>query len=335
MRLIPWQTAPVPVDIVSDGLRPMDVRRDLIGVTELVGLAFKEELRNAGRNPKEELWIVRRSMPFVWLLATLSPRFRDAFLGYVWMERGRVVGNVSLTRLDRSSRHWMIGNVAVNPEYRRRGIARRLTQRAIWHCEAHGANRVSLEVRRGNVAAQALYESMGFQQTDCHTKFELSNVPNVVPGVVIGVSLRPIRPHDYAQVRRLRISAERRGPAPMAPAPKTVSFLDWWEYLADAVNGSAALSWVAERDGIVLGYVSVSAGPSSIRHLRYYVHSLGRGLVESALTGAALRHLHGRRLRVRVEVQSDYEDLVAALQSYGFEPLETLDRMTLDLEHAR
>ncbi len=55
-----------------------------------------------------------------------------------------------------------ISNVAVAPEYRRRGIADALISALIARCEALALAFVTLEVRRGNAGAVALYKKHGF-----------------------------------------------------------------------------------------------------------------------------------------------------------------------------
>lgn len=55
-----------------------------------------------------------------------------------------------------------ISNVAVAPEYRRRGIADALIAALTVRCEALSLAFVTLEVRRGNAPAIALYEKHGF-----------------------------------------------------------------------------------------------------------------------------------------------------------------------------
>jgi ribosomal-protein-alanine N-acetyltransferase len=56
-----------------------------------------------------------------------------------------------------------ITTIAVRPEYRRRGHARSLIGAALAACP--NASHVHLEVRPNNVAALALYESLGFSKT--------------------------------------------------------------------------------------------------------------------------------------------------------------------------
>ncbi|HAM63796.1 MAG: ribosomal-protein-alanine N-acetyltransferase [Firmicutes bacterium GWF2_51_9] len=48
--------------------------------------------------------------------------------------------------------------------HRRQGIARRLMEYGLRHAFQSGAERISLEVRVGNIAAITLYESFGFQR---------------------------------------------------------------------------------------------------------------------------------------------------------------------------
>ena len=55
-------------------------------------------------------------------------------------------------------------NIAVSPEYRRRGVAQSLVEALEQHLRAKGAYQLTLEVRVSNAPAIALYEKLGFQQ---------------------------------------------------------------------------------------------------------------------------------------------------------------------------
>ena len=58
-----------------------------------------------------------------------------------------------------------IHNIAVHVDFRRRGIARLLLSKVLGEARNQSAVRVMLEVRKSNLAAQKLYESVGFLTT--------------------------------------------------------------------------------------------------------------------------------------------------------------------------
>lgn len=55
-------------------------------------------------------------------------------------------------------------NIAVSPEYRKMGIAQSLIDRMVEYLKQKNVNRITLEVRKSNVAAKSLYEKNGFKQ---------------------------------------------------------------------------------------------------------------------------------------------------------------------------
>lgn len=64
--------------------------------------------------------------------------------------------------------YWLMGaeahvmTIATHPDYRRRGLGRRLLAAMIDHARNAGATEITLEVRAGNHTAQAMYVAMGF-----------------------------------------------------------------------------------------------------------------------------------------------------------------------------
>jgi ribosomal-protein-alanine N-acetyltransferase len=55
-----------------------------------------------------------------------------------------------------------LGNIAVDPAFRRRGLARRLIALVLERAAARGVRELFLEVRPSNTGARQLYESFGF-----------------------------------------------------------------------------------------------------------------------------------------------------------------------------
>ncbi len=76
-------------------------------------------------------------------------------------EKGVVAGYIgSQTCIDETD----MMNVAVHPDFRRRGIAGNLVSALIEGLKEKGSLRLTLEVRESNAAAIALYDSLGFTQ---------------------------------------------------------------------------------------------------------------------------------------------------------------------------
>ena len=88
-------------------------------------------------------------------------------LGIIWsywvvaLDGERVVGYIgSQSSADETD----VMNVAVHPDYRRRGIAESLIEVLIRELKNRGSHALMLEVRDSNEPAIALYEKLGFQQ---------------------------------------------------------------------------------------------------------------------------------------------------------------------------
>lgn len=82
-------------------------------------------------------------------------------LWLVAVEDGRVAGYIgSQTVPDESD----MMNVAVHPDFRRRGIAEALVTALCAALKAQGSVSLTLEVRASNDPAKALYEKLGFEQ---------------------------------------------------------------------------------------------------------------------------------------------------------------------------
>lgn len=103
---------------------------------------------------------------FGWVLRglrTIFPPLKTFLRGFIWVEDGQDVGLSNLMRQG-NVQAWMIVNVAVVPEYRRRGIARRVVEACIEDARSLQAEKVVLDVIDGNLSAYTLYETLGFQR---------------------------------------------------------------------------------------------------------------------------------------------------------------------------
>jgi len=77
--------------------------------------------------------------------------------------QGQSIAGFIVSRMVAAELH--INNVAVRPEFRRRGIAAQLLAAVLEEARRHDARVAFLEVRAANVAAHLLYRSCGFKVT--------------------------------------------------------------------------------------------------------------------------------------------------------------------------
>jgi ribosomal-protein-alanine N-acetyltransferase len=115
--------------------------------------------------------IERRSFPAPWSLAMFVLELsKPSGICLAAVEEGELAGYLVCSRYDRV---WHLMNVAVAPERRRRGVARRLISRLIE--EGAGALPFTLEVRVSNREAIAMYASLGFRSAGVRPRYYQDN----------------------------------------------------------------------------------------------------------------------------------------------------------------
>jgi ribosomal protein S18 acetylase RimI-like enzyme len=159
---------------------------------------------------------LRRLWPAIRLAQAVAPSLRDLFRGFVWEEDGIAAGVVIVQRRGRT-RNWNIGTVGVLPAYRRRGIARRLVIAALEDMKARGAALATLGVIEGNLPAQTLYRSLGFEEYGGATVYDLHPANRMEigrPTLLKGYSESPLGEFDwrprYDMEKRIAPEASRR-----------------------------------------------------------------------------------------------------------------------------
>lgn len=108
----------------------------------------------------------RRCFADAWSEASLHAALESGFDLLICEDAGVLAGYIlSQDILDEVH----IMQVAVDPEYRRRGVARRLSRELLRRKAAMRA--VLLEVRASNKAAQALYAALGFERNGLRPRY--------------------------------------------------------------------------------------------------------------------------------------------------------------------
>jgi ribosomal protein S18 acetylase RimI-like enzyme len=73
----------------------------------------------------------------------------------------------------RAARVWVLNDLFVEPQARRRGVAQALLGAAADFARADGAARLELETNHDNLTAQALYDAAGWQRYDGTQRYHL------------------------------------------------------------------------------------------------------------------------------------------------------------------
>lgn len=150
------QTADSPI-------RKVNIRQDLLAVADLIEICFAQTLDDDGREYLRQLRWTARDMNYLSWLQGAAERISTPLYGFVWEENDRIIGNLSLIPLSRGGKLvYLIANVAVHPDFRRRGIGHLLTQEALSHLRQQGVKTAWLQVREDNPVAHHLYLSLGF-----------------------------------------------------------------------------------------------------------------------------------------------------------------------------
>ena len=131
--------------------------------------------------------IERRAFPAPWSLAMFVLELsKPAGVCLAAVGEGSVVGYLVCSRY---ADVWHLMNVAVAPEARRRGIARTLMDELL--AKLPPKAQITLEVRRSNEAALAMYDSLGFRAAGVRPRYYQDNGEDALimwrtPGTVRG-----------------------------------------------------------------------------------------------------------------------------------------------------
>jgi GNAT superfamily N-acetyltransferase len=153
----------VPILTQHPQLRPLNIVRDLPRVADLVEKCFADTMDSEGRNYIQQMRRAGQDNSFLRWASSAVETVSMPLSGYVWEECGEIIGNVSLIPYYHSrKKYFLIANVAVRNDVRRRGIGRSLTIAAMQHASLRHAFETWLQVRSDNPGAIDLYRSLGF-----------------------------------------------------------------------------------------------------------------------------------------------------------------------------
>lgn len=298
-------------------LRPFDIRRDLMAVADLVELCFAGSLDADGRLYIRQMRQAARGG--YWQNPTDG--IEHPLGGMVWVEDGKLVGNLSLIPHHHDGqRIYLIANVAVHPDYRKRGIARELTHAALAEIEQRGQLDTWLQVDESNPTAVRLYNEMGFSERMRRTSWRLQ--PDGAQSLTIaGVRVRPRNPSDWAlQKKWLAASypSELRWHLPLEFGFLQPGILGGIQRIFSERRSE---QWSADANGKLLGVLSWQS--SLLEADRIWLAStpeLEEQAIPALMAQAHARFKAGRKLALNYEAGR----ATSALQATGFSSARTL-----------
>ncbi len=321
------------------GIRPFNPMSDLKPVAELIILAFGDALDRSSREMLQEMralaWLFG---PILWVLGATESHPAHVFGGFVWVEQGEIVGNVTVHRQGGGKRGWFISNLAVHPDHRRRGVARSLLLEGVESARARGARRISLEVRAQNTPARKLYQELGFRQVDSTTKMEMCPLHTARP---VGSGAYRLKVASAGEDRELyrfagaTLSTEAREIMPVRKRDYRLSLPQrLLSGIGDVLKGRLTYRLVARKEGTLAGLATLRTGGFGFPHsVTLAVHPQHRTQVEEMLLTNALSILQsGDSRALLARIRPSYGHVIDVFKEYGFTEQETLDLFTLELD---
>lgn len=305
------------------GVRRLSFARDLRDVADLIEQTFGQEPDRAGQSVASEFRALAWWGPILWVLDRMSMG-GEGFTGFVWEEDERVVGNVTLSREWASPNCWLVSNVVVDPEYRRRGIARQLMEAALDFAGSRRASWVFLMVRRENQAAIRLYETLGFSEVGGRVTLRREFPPRPVAEPLLGPGRceRDVTSRDGRALADLARAATPEALQRIQPVRPEVWFSEaegapagWLLKLL----GRHSLRRVLEESGRLLAYARLDIVRRKYHHLRFMALPAARGQVEVPLLSRMLNALAGSAsLPVLADVGAEEMPAIEFLRARGF-----------------
>jgi ribosomal protein S18 acetylase RimI-like enzyme len=185
---------------------------------DLVEVAFAEDEAREGRSLRSELKGIQSMLPILRVLFKINPGIEDHFTTFIWEVDQKFVALVTVSQQGGDKTRWYIANVATHPDYRGRGLARRLVMAGLDHIRARGGQRALLDVRSDNPPAYNLYKALGFAHLESETVFKGSVTRQSIAALPDNYRVRNLAQNEWQprfQLADRLASAEMKAVSPI------------------------------------------------------------------------------------------------------------------------
>lgn len=312
------------------GVRKFDSMRDLGGVARLLEEAFRPD----SNFPFSDVPMLREVGIALWTVGS-APMFPESTLGFVYEQDGKIIGNVTMNPDQGRRDRYMICNVAVKTEYRRRGIAREMMQASVDYLRTLGVKTAILNVRPNNPGAHVLYQSLGFCDVETRGDWTLPASQFQLP-MPSPLKMRPIRNTDHQAAKELV----------RLVTPENVRIyhnlrdefaLSWDDRLAELISdffvGQSSKRWVLEQENRIVALLMVRGQRLGTPH-RFYAHVQpeARGTVENHLVAFAMSELgQFSKRETHAWTTNTHPEWTSAIEQVGFQMKDVLTLMAIEL----
>ena len=315
----------------NDGIRPIDMARDVPQIIDLLKLVFGEALEL----DDQQLLGDEVGASLSSLFYRLNPATSRLANGFVWLAEGRIVGNVTLLPTKTWDRY-LVANVAVHPNYRRRGIARAMMHAVTSAVKTRGGRAILLQVVKDNDPAIDLYRSLGYVGLGHVSTWYSATSRLRRPDPPAGPPAPDIRPlpsgrwRDAYALDTAAMAADLNWPEPLRPDAYRQT---WWQRLSDVMNSRLFETWaITDSRDHLLGVTTIAGQWGRPYLVTLRVHPDHAGQLERPLLAKVVRRLQNLpRRNVRVDHSDNDTVANALLAEANFAVQRTLTHMRLDL----
>ncbi len=148
-------------------IRSINIKKDFEKLIPFYDTIFEKELSSKGTSIRTLLEKMRSMASIFSFLGLFNKNLKHLSDGFIIEDGDNIAATIMVGY---TFNFWEISMVATNPEYRRRGLARKLVNLAIEHARKNGAEMCVLEVLDENTPAYDLYKDVGFVHFDTSHK---------------------------------------------------------------------------------------------------------------------------------------------------------------------